>query len=269
MDYIGGQTAADSLRFTRLANSYLAQRLDAEKRAQGSSEKTRKDVFHYLLQSRDPVTGKGFSREELQADSGLLIAAGSDGIALTISAAVFYLLRNLTVLARLTDEIRSAFQDVSEIRNPRLSSLTYLQACIDETLRISPALPSMMPREVLAGGIDIDGHHIPRGTTVGVPAYAIHHNEMYYPLSWEFRPERWMLPEKTSGTPDSETAARRAFCPFSAGPMNCAGKNMAYLALKLALATLLYQYDIRAAGEPTGGGGLNLEEGDAGRKSIR
>lgn len=40
----------------------------------------------------------------------------------------------------------------------------------------------MMPREVLAGGIDIDGRHIPRGTAVGVPAYAIHHNEICYPL---------------------------------------------------------------------------------------
>lgn len=44
--------------------------------------------------------------------------------------------------------------------------------------------------------------------------------------------------------------------------MNCAGKNMAYRALKLVLVTLLYQYDIRAAGEPTGGGGaLNRKEG--------
>lgn len=52
MNYIGGQTAADSLRFTRLANSHLARRLDAEQQAQSSGEATRKDVFHYLLQSR-------------------------------------------------------------------------------------------------------------------------------------------------------------------------------------------------------------------------
>ena len=261
MDYIAGQAGADSLRFTQLANSNLAERVEAEKKAQSSGKETRKDVFHYLLQSRDPVTGKGFSREELQADSGLLIAAGSDGIAFTISAALFYLLRNPAVLAKLTKEIRSAFQDVSEIHSPKINSLTYLQTCVDETLRISPALPSMLPREVLAGGIDIDGRHIPKGTTVGVPAYAIHHNEIYYPSSWEFRPERWIVDEKTGVTPESVSAARRAFCPFSAGPMNCVGKNMAYLALKLALATLLYRYDIRPAGELTGGGGVDLEEG--------
>ena len=261
MNCIGGQAAADSLRFTRLANTSLAKRIDKEKQAQSSGKETRKDIVHYLLQGVDPVTGKGFTREELQADSGLLIAAGSDGVAFTISAAVFYLLHNPAVLAKLAQEIRASFKDISEIRNPKLSSLAYLQSCIDETLRISPALPSMMPREVLAEGIDIDGHHIPKGVTLGVPAYAIHHNEMYYPLSWEFRPERWIVDEKTGATSDSVAAARRAFCPFSAGPMNCAGKNMAYLALKSALATLLYQYDIRPAGEPTGGGGLNMEEG--------
>jgi cytochrome P450 len=181
MDYIGGQAAADSLRFTRLANGNMAERANAEKQAQSSGKGTRKDVFHYLLRSRDPETGKGFSREDLQAESGLLITAGSDGVALTISAAVFYLLRNPAVLTQLTKEIRAAFQDVSDIRNPKLSALIYLQACVDETLRISPALPSMMPREVLAGGIDIGSCHIPKGITVGVPAYAIHHNEMCYP----------------------------------------------------------------------------------------
>lgn len=261
MDYIGGQAAADSFRFTQLANTSLAERIARENEDQSSSEETRKDIFHYLLQSRDPVTGKGFSREELQADSGLLIAAGSDGVAFTISAAVFYLLHNPPVLAKLTDEIRTAFHDVSEIRHSKLNSLIYLQSTIDETLRISPALPSIMPREVLAGGIELDGHHIPKGATVGISAYAIHHNETYYPLSWEFRPERWIVDEKTGATPDSVTAARGAFCPFSAGSMNCAGKNMAYLALKSALATLLYRFDIRLAGEPTGGGGLDMEEG--------
>jgi hypothetical protein len=34
----------------------------------------RKDTFHYLQNSKDPVTGNMFTKEELQADSTLIIA---------------------------------------------------------------------------------------------------------------------------------------------------------------------------------------------------
>ncbi len=46
--------------------------------------------------------------------------------------------------------------------------------------------------------------------------------------------------------------------------MNCIGKIIAYIALKLAVAHLLFQYDIRQAGKETGGGG-NLDDPEEGR----
>lgn len=36
----------------------------------------RKDLFHYLLDARDPQTGEGYSMSELWSESNLLIAAG-------------------------------------------------------------------------------------------------------------------------------------------------------------------------------------------------
>lgn len=44
-------------------------------------------------------------------------------------------------------------------------------------------------------------------------------------------------------------------------PMNCIGKNTGYLATKLGVAHLLWQYDIRAEGKLVGGGAKGLEEG--------
>ena len=56
--------------------------------------------------------------------------------------------------------------------------------------------------------------------------------------------------------------ARGAHCPFLVGPMNCIGKNMALIAIKLAVAYLIFQYDIRQAGDKTvGGGSVDLEQG--------
>lgn len=110
--------------------------------------------------------------------------------------------------------------------------------------------------------MDIDGHHIPRDVTVGTPAYVLHHDEDIYPQPRDYRPERWIVEEKSGVTSESVAAARAAYCPFLIGPTNCIGKNMAYIAVKQALAHLLFRYDIRQAGaELVGGGRPDLEEG--------
>ena len=262
MNYVGGQSVKDSLRYTHLANNRLAERAIQERvRQETPGKEARKDVFYYLLNSKDLVTGKGFTKEELQADTSLLIAAGSDGVALVVSGTIFYLLLNRKALEKLSNELRIAFTSISDIRTPKINSLPYLHACVEETLRLCPAKPGSLPREVLCGGTVIDGHHIPEGTNVGVSHYVVHHDPATFPQPWEYRPERWIVDEQAGVTPQSVAAARRAFCPFGIGPMNCIGKNMAYLAAKLALAHLLYQYDIRQAGELVGGGAPDLEVG--------
>lgn len=274
-DYLGGQSAADSLKFTILANSRLAERIAMEEEIKRAGEKpSRKDTFHYLLNSKDPMTGKGLTIEEMQADSALIIAAGADAVGLTLSATIFYLIHNPAILSKLTTEIRSAFASPTEIQNPKLGSLPYLTACIDETLRLCPPKPSTAPREVLSGGTQIDGHQIPAGTTVGTPVYVLHHDQDIYPHPWSYCPERWILDAKAEGgeegsTVESVAKARAAFCPFLTGPMNCIGKNVAYLALKAALAQMLFRYDIKRVGEEmgrcergrVGGGRADLEEG--------
>jgi cytochrome P450 len=259
-DYIGGQTAADSLKFTNLANSRLADRIEQEKmKAEGKElSSNRKDTFHYLLNSKDPVTGKSFTTKQLQADSALIIAAGSDGVGLTVGACMFYLLTNPPVMARLTEEIRGNFNSVDEIRNPKLGSLPYLHACIEETLRMNPPKPSSLPREVLKGGMNIDGHFIPKGITVGSPLYVIHHDPSVFPEPWSFRPERWIA--SNSNSPEMVSVAKAASIPFLIGPLNCIGKNMSYIALKLALAYVLFSNDIRISGKLTGGGSKEQEE---------
>jgi cytochrome P450 len=265
--YIFGQEAADSLKYTHLANSRLAERMDLEKqykeKATDASQQ-RKDTFHYLLNSKDPVTGKGFTTEQLQADSALIIAAGSDGVGLTLAATIFYLICNPSALEKLTAEIRSAFSSADEIANPKLNSLPWLHACIEEALRMNPPKPSSVPRQVLKGGVTIDGRYFPQGATLGSPLYVLHHDPTYFPEPWEYKPERWIVDKETGVTAEDVAAAKSAFAPFLIGPMNCIGKNMSYIALKLALANLLWKCDVRKAGELTGGG--REDDVDVGRR---
>jgi cytochrome P450 len=259
-DYFPGQSAKDSLRYTNLANDRLADRIGWEKkRKEGSHAVNRKDVFHYLLNSKDPVTGKEFTVEELQADTSLLIAAGSDGVTLAVCALLFYGLQRPNILEKLANEIREAFLAPEQIQTPRLNQLPYLHACIEESLRLAPPKPGSLPRIVLPGGTKIDGHYIPAGTTVGVSHYVIHRNADIFPEPNTFRPERWIA--KDDDVAEKLAARKRAFCPFGIGPMNCIGKNMAYLAIKLALAHLFWHFEFTMHGECTGGGSKDLGEG--------
>ena len=248
--------------YIKYANGMMEQRMAEERQYDDTkaSNPRRKDFIYHLLHARDPDTGEGLSVSELHADSALLIHAGSDTTALTLSAAMFYLTQEEKVLKRLTDEIRSTFRTVEEIRSgPALSSLTYLRACIDEVLRMSPPVPSHLPREVLPGGMEIDGEYVPEGTVVGVAPFAIQHNAEYYPDPFRFDPDRWIVPSDGSGggatapakeKEESVALARAAFCPFSIGPRGCAGKRVAYLEASLALATLLWVFDVKRAQQP-------------------
>ncbi|KAK5723188.1 hypothetical protein LTR17_013908 [Elasticomyces elasticus] len=261
--WLGGQTARDNATLVALATAQLEERIALqEKRHQLKDEVGHKDLMHYLLTSADPKTGIRFTRAELEGDSLSLIGAGADTVAATLSGILFYLARYPTALRAVTSELRLAFRSLEEIRSgSKLDLCVYLDACIEETLRLAPVVPAQLPREVMKGGIMIDGQFVPEGIVVGVSAYVVHHNEEAFPEPWTFRPERWI--EAGSVSKEDLSLAREAMCPFSLGKRGCIGKRLAYVEIRIAIASLLWSYDLEEAKSagPNGGGGPNLEEG--------
>ncbi|KAL8788329.1 MAG: hypothetical protein Q9213_001726 [Squamulea squamosa] len=207
--------------------------------AQGDTLKGQ-DLFSYLLRARDLETGKAFTRDELVAEASLFIVGGTDTTITAISATLFYLLKSPAALQRVASEVRAAFQNVDSIRmGTTLEGCTYLTACITEALRICPPTGSLLPREVLPGGITIGNEFFPAGVDIGVPHYAIHHNEKYYANPFLYRPERWM-------NGDTELA-QSAFTAFGVGRTSCIGKHLAYQEMKLVLARLLWLHEMQMA----------------------
>jgi cytochrome P450 len=153
--------------------------------------------------------------------------------------------RNVIALAKATQEVRSKFSAKEDVRpGPDLTSCTYLRACIDEAMRLCPPIPAILPREVLPGGIIIDGHYFPSGTDIGVPPFAVMRNPLYYPDPLQYKPERWI--EGESATAESIELTQSAFCPFSVGPRACIAKNLAYVELMVATSRVLWEFDVRA-----------------------
>ena len=84
--------------------------------------------------------------------------------------------------------------------------------------------------------------------------YTVHRSPSHFsPLPDVFWPDRWltqdtyMLPSGAVVRRDELTTDRAAFIPFSHGPMNCAGKHLALLELRMVVCALLQRFRIRLA----------------------
>ena len=165
-------------------------------------------------------------------------------MATVMTATLFYLVYHPSTLAQLRKEIDETFQSVDEIKlGPQLSSCRYLKACIDESMRLTPPIPGLLPRKVIHGGLMIDGHLLPEGTEVGTCLYALHRRETYFRNAAAFEPQRWLMErEKTP-------LAYQAYTPFSLGPRGCPGKAFAYAEMTLTLAKMVFLLDMRLESE--------------------
>lgn len=147
-------------------------------------------------------------------------------------------------MARLVQEIRAAHTKPDEITMESTQQLKYLQAVLKEGLRMYPPAPTALPRIIPKGGAIVGDEFIPEGTVVGVHPTALNRSEALFHKPNEFRPERW-LGEDSAYQNDCLTSIE----PFSTGPRNCIGKNLALHEMRLILATTLYHFDLHLCEE--------------------
>ena len=117
----------------------------------------RKDFMTYIQRHNDE---RGMSTPEILGTSNLLLVAGSETTASLLSGATWHLLRNPTVLAKVRDEVRSAFSSPEEMTFVSTGQLPYLHAVLEESLRTFPPVPANLPRRTIKGEV-IDGIVVP------------------------------------------------------------------------------------------------------------
>jgi averantin hydroxylase len=195
----------------------------------------------------DPILEKGakedggLSFEELVSTGNQMVLAGSETMATLLSGVVFYLLKYPKHMKRTVNEVRSAFSSADEIDLFSTVKLKYMLAVLDETMRLYPPVPAQVGREVPAGGESIGGQYLPGGTKLYLAQYVMNGLEQNWTERLEFYPERFLDERPAKFEKDNYEVLQ----PFSVGTRNCIGRNLAYAEMRLMLARVLYDFDLK------------------------
>ncbi|PHH78381.1 hypothetical protein CDD82_3074 [Ophiocordyceps australis] len=219
---------ADNLR--RVSREMVARRLELDN--------SRPDFIQAMISEKK---GLSLTREEVENNAMILAIAGFDTTATALGGATYLIAQNPKVQARLTHEVRSSFAEEGLIDMPGTAKLCYLNAVIEESLRMFPPGPNSQPRITPPGGNVILGKHVPGNTVIGIPQRSMFLSETNFRRAREFIPDRWL------GDVEFSSDRRDCFHPFSFGPRDCIGRTLAYAELRIILARMVWNFDFSIA----------------------
>lgn len=162
-------------------------------------------------------------------------------------------------LAATPDAQEKAHQELQNVVGDRapvyddLENLPYINACLKEILRLCPAPPWIL-RHFTDADVVYKEYVIPKGTAIVVNTAAIHFDPVRYPDPFTFRPERYLHhPKRAAEYAAMADANARDHFSFGTGRRICPGSRFAENALTLALANMIWAFEIRPTTSIVGG----------------
>jgi len=200
-----------------------------------------------IVAADDPQSG--ITPSEVHGNVLTMLLAGEDTTANSLAWSIWLLFEHPDCMRRARAEVDERLGDPSAWTIDDFAKLEYVEACVNEAMRLRPVAPFLMLqalRETTVAGI-----RIPADTLIWGVMRSDSVREDYFPEPTSFRPERWLDAEATHGA----ASANRIAMPFGAGPRVCPGRHLAMLEIKIALAVLLGRFEIenvatRSGGEP-------------------
>jgi cytochrome P450 len=191
-------------------------------------------IFQGIVNSE--LLEEDLTDKRLSAEAQLIIFAGEGTTAYTLTAAMYELLANPTELAKLQRELAVAIPNRDAMPTfAQVESLPYLNAIIQETVRLHPGVMARQARISPEVPITYKGKYtIPPGTIFSMSPLTTHMNPDAFEDPYEFRPQRWIDDPKIG----------RAFLGFARGSRNCVGMNLARKEMALVLSTIFRKYDL-------------------------
>lgn len=201
------------------------QLLFAEFARRRGDGKNRDDILSMLLAARDE-SGAPMSNEVLRDQMLTLILAGHETTAASLAWMIYRLLAHPEVGQAARAEVASASGEADP------GSLPYLDAVINETMRLNPVVPNV-GRE-LQVPMTIAGRTLPKGVTIAPCIYLAHRRADLWPEPRKFDPQRFI---------DSRPPPY-AFFPFGGGTRRCIGAAFATCQAKVVIAEVLASVEL-------------------------
>lgn len=173
----------------------------------------------------ESVNSNMIDDDKLKANLFFIFIAGFETTATTLTI-LFWL---LSKHQQVQDKLRSSIIIEG-------SQSKYLHWCIQETLRLYPAVPTGAGR-ILQNDLQHNGMHFFKGTSINASVTSIHHSKEYWGEdAEEFRPERF-----------NEPIAKQhplQFFAFAHGPRYCIGMNLAYAEIENLVTKIVLKYKL-------------------------
>ncbi|KAJ3519719.1 hypothetical protein NMY22_g13072 [Coprinellus aureogranulatus] len=188
-------------------------------------------VSESLARIRDGQKDGAFAEDVIQNVAGTLYAAGSE------TACIFKFMR---AQAELDAVVKPGY--LPDFHDQ--SSLPYITAIAKETLRWQSVFPIAIPH-LLNSEDEYRGYRLPEGAIIIPNAWAMLHDEGVYEDPFEFKPDRFINPE--TGQLDFTRARDPGHACWGFGRRICPARYMAFDSIWLAIASLVYVFDLEKA----------------------
>ncbi|KAI0484977.1 isotrichodermin C-15 hydroxylase [Xylariaceae sp. FL0804] len=200
------------------------------------------DFVDYMLPVDAPAPTSKKEKVHLEQVALQILISGFDPMQLTFYSSLFFLLKRPETLDRLVQEIRSEFHSYDQITPDALVSLSYLNACIQETLRVHVLSSTGMPRR--SPGAVVDGVYIPRGVVCQTSPFTISRDPENFQDPLSYHPERWLPVTHPAYEQRFSNDKLKSTFPFGLGPRACTGREIAWTQARLFLAKVLWTFDL-------------------------
>lgn len=145
------------------------------------------DYFEKLLPDSRPSPNDDKQISHMLTVAGQLILGGYDPTSVAIYMGFYFLLRTPIALEQVREEVRESFQSYEDIEAETLRTLPFLNACLQETLRLSAAATHhSLPR--ISPGAMVNQEYIPKGVSIASaitrtpPPPVLHHMALMFPF---------------------------------------------------------------------------------------
>ena len=250
-------------------------KLPQDRRLEESSAALRQEVYRLIDRARERIRhnpnasdkprnlleamiagadqpGSGIDNDTVAGNVSTMLLAGEDTTANSIAWLLYLLRCHPEALQRATQEVQAIAPECAAFTLEQLDSLEFLDACIDEAMRLKPVAP-FLPVEALADTA-VEDVHVPAGTIVWCVLRHDSVDEKHFTNATAFDPWRWLVSPEVAGSAAAASAGtnKGIAMPFGSGPRTCPGRYLALLEIKIAVAMVLGHFEIESVATESG-----------------